>query len=51
MRALSIEAPLFNRILPYVFYGILAIIVILTTLSGAIFLVKNKEILLDKNET
>lgn len=48
LRALSIPAPLFNRVLPYVFHGILAIIVVLTTVSGAIFFVKNRAIILDK---
>lgn len=47
LRAAGIDGALFDRALPYIFYLILAIVVILTTLSGLIFLIKNWSVLIE----
>ncbi len=48
LAAADINGDAFNKLLPYIFKGILVIVVGLTTLSGIIFLVKNWSILVDK---
>ncbi len=48
LQAAGIDGTPFDQILPYIFRGILAIVVILTALSGLIFLVKNWSVISDR---
>lgn len=48
LEAANINGESFNKILPYIFKAILAVVVGLTTLSGIIFLVKNWSVLIDR---
>lgn len=47
LKAAEIDGHLFDRAAPAIFVGILLIVVVLTTLSGIIFLVKNWDVLID----
>lgn len=47
LKAGGINSDPFDRLLPYIFRGILVVVVALTTLSGLIFLLKNWSVLVD----
>ena len=49
LRVYHVNATAFNRAAPHIFQGILAIVVVLTAVSGIIFLVKNWSVIVDKD--
>lgn len=48
LQAAGIDGTPFDRLLPILFRGILAVVVLLTALSGFIFLLKNWSVLIDR---
>lgn len=47
--AMGIDGSPFNRALPFIFWLMLTIVVVLTTVSGIMFLIKNWDIVVDRN--